>query len=54
MVQTKNDQAVTTEAMTPVIRVGLVIRVDRGMVSSNENGWSTTLSVTALVPVIRR
>jgi len=31
MVQTKNDQAATTAAMTPVIRVGLVIRVDWGM-----------------------
>ena len=54
MVQTKNDHAVTAAAMTPVIRVGRVIRVDRGMVASNENGSSTTLSVTALVPVIRR
>jgi hypothetical protein len=36
MAQTRNDHAVTAAAMAPVIRVGLAIRVDWGMVPSNE------------------
>jgi len=46
MVQTRKDQAVTTAAMTPVIRVGLVIRVDCGMVSASPEMVGAQLSLS--------
>ena len=36
MVQIKNDQAVTVTAMTPVIRVGRLVRVDWGMAAASK------------------
>jgi hypothetical protein len=54
MVQTKNNQAVTVAAMTPVVRVGRVNRVDWGIAAASNEMAGAQRSLTVVAPVIRR